>query len=71
MKISHISINSFLGIPSLELDLVAPINIFVGLNEAGKSSLRDALQWALTGCARGLKTHEQQTLLMAQGHKAA
>ena len=71
MKISHVSIKGFLALSHLELDLQAPIGIFCGANEVGKSSLRDAILWAFTGCVRGLKTHEQQTLLIAHGHKAA
>jgi hypothetical protein len=71
LKISHISIKGFLALSHLELNLQAPIDVFCGANEAGKSSLRDAIQWGLTGCARGLKTHEQQALLIAHGHKAA
>jgi predicted ATP-dependent endonuclease of OLD family len=45
----RISINDFLKIESLNLDLQVPINIIVGENEAGKSSIRDALRWCLTG----------------------
>jgi DNA repair exonuclease SbcCD ATPase subunit len=67
----HISIRDFLRIESLSLDLQAPINIIVGDNEAGKSSIRDALRWCLTGEARGLKTHQQQAALIRHGGKAA
>lgn len=67
----QISIKEFLKIESLSLDLQAPINIIVGENEAGKSSIRDALCWCLTGEARGLKTHQQQAALIRNGAKAA
>ncbi|MFP3868865.1 MAG: hypothetical protein ACLFUU_12030, partial [Desulfobacteraceae bacterium] len=56
---------------SLALELPAPINIIAGENEAGKSSIRDAVQWCLTGQARGLKTHQEQAALIRNGGKAA
>jgi|GEM_PF-7103899 len=71
MKISKIQIKDFLGIESLDLDLQAPINIIAGENEAGKSSIRDAIQWCMTGQARGLKTHQEQAALIRNGAKAA
>jgi DNA repair exonuclease SbcCD ATPase subunit len=71
MKLERISIKGFLGIEALDLDLKAPVNLFVGQNEAGKSSLRDAVQWAITGQARGLKTHQEQAALIKNGAKAA
>lgn len=67
----QISIKDFLRIESLTLDLQAPINIIVGENEAGKSSIRDALRWCLTGEARGCKTYDQQAALIRNGGKAA
>ena len=67
----QISIKDFLRIESLILDLQAPINIIVGENEAGKSSIGHALRWCLTGEARGCKTHEQQAALIRNGGKAA
>ena len=71
MKITRIQIKDFLGIKSLDLDLRAPINLIVGENEAGKSSVRDAVQWCLTGQARGLKTQQEQAALIRNGGKAA
>ena len=71
MKLTHIDIKNFLALEHVTLDLQAPINIIAGANEAGKSSLRDAVQWCLTGQARGLKTHEQQAFLIREGAKAA
>lgn len=71
MKITHISAKGFLAFRFLELDLQAPINFFIGLNESGKSSIRDMVLWALTGQARGLKTHQEQALLIREGDKAA
>ena len=67
----QISIKDFLRIESLILDLKTRINIIVGENAAGKSSIADALRWCLTGEARGRKTHEQQAALIRNGGKAA
>ncbi len=71
MKIKHISIKEFLAIKHLELDLQTPVNLIIGENEQGKSSLRDGIQWCLTGTARGLKTHSEQAHLIHDGGKAA
>lgn len=67
----EISIKDILGIESLSLNLKAPISIIVGKNEAGKSSIRDAIQWCLTGTARGRKTHNEQADLIRNGAKSA
>ncbi|MBU4355274.1 MAG: ATP-binding protein, partial [Proteobacteria bacterium] len=71
MKIIDITIRQFLGLESLELHLQAPINVIIGENEAGKSSIRDAIQWCLTGQARGLKTQQEQAALIRDRGKAA
>lgn len=71
MKIIDISIRQFLGLESLDLHLQAPINVIIGENEAGKSSVRDAIQWCLSGQARGLKTQQEQAALIRDGGKAA
>ncbi|TSA08025.1 MAG: hypothetical protein D4R73_09215 [Deltaproteobacteria bacterium] len=72
MKISALSIRNFLALESLDMGLSgAPIHIIAGINESGKSSVRDAVQWALTGQARGLKTHEAQAAFIKDGAKAA
>lgn len=71
MKIQTIDIKNFLALSQVTLELRAPINLIIGENEAGKSSIRDALQWCLTGQARGLRTHEQQAAFIHEGAKAA
>lgn len=67
----QISIKDFLGIESLSLAFKSLINIIVGENEAGKSSIRDAIKWCLTGSARGRKTHNEQAALIRDGAKSA
>ena len=71
MKITEITIRQFLGLESLDLHLQAPINVFIGENEAGKSSIRDAIQWYFTGQVRGLKTQQEQAALIRKGGRAA
>jgi DNA repair exonuclease SbcCD ATPase subunit len=71
MRITNVKIRHFLGLESLDLHLQAPVNLIVGPNEAGKSSVRDAVLWCLTGHARGLKTHQEQAALIRDGGKAA
>lgn len=71
MRIKNVKIRNFLGLESLNLNLQAPVNLIVGPNEAGKSSVRDAILWCLTGQARGLKTHQEQAALIRNGGKAA
>ena len=71
MKITSIDIRNFLALDEVTLNLQAPVNIMAGVNEAGKSSIRDALQVALTGQARGFKKHEDQAYLIREGAKAA
>jgi len=68
--IKGLSITNFMQIPKLELELTAPLNFFGGQNEAGKSSIRDAVLWGFTGQARGLKTHAEQAALIREGSKA-
>ena len=69
--IKSVSIRNFMGIESLDLSLTAPLNFISGQNEAGKSSVRDAILWAFTGQARGLKTHADQAAMIREGQKAA
>jgi AAA15 family ATPase/GTPase len=59
LKIQTININNFLALEQVTLNLQAPINIIAGQNEPGKSSVQDAIQWCLTGQARGFKTHAE------------
>lgn len=72
MKLNRLRITNVLGIEALDMDLSqAPLHLIVGENESGKSSIRDSLQVALTGQARGFKKHEDQAYLIREGAKAA
>jgi len=48
MKLTHLSVQNFLGVRAVEVPLTKPITLFAGNNGAGKSSLRDAIVLALT-----------------------
>lgn len=57
MKLNKISVKNILAIQSAEIETDKPIIFVSGNNEAGKSSLRDAVSMALTGdlCRVSLK----------------
>ena len=69
--IKGLTIHNVMAIENLELEFAKPLNFICGQNEAGKSSIRDALLWGFTGQARGLKTHNDQASLIREGAKAA
>lgn len=49
MKIDRIEINNFLGIRRAAFDLTAPVSVFAGGNACGKTTICDAVRYALTG----------------------
>ena len=53
MKIKKVYIENFKSFKKLELDLDSGINILVGNNEAGKSTILEAIHLALTGLLNG------------------
>lgn len=57
MKLNKITVKNILAIQSAEIETDKPIIFVTGNNEAGKSSLRDAVSMALTGdlCRVSLK----------------
>ena len=66
MKLSRLTINNFCGIQSADIDLSEPLNIFMGPNGSGKSSIRDAIEFVLTGgyChSRGVGKKNQASCL--------
>ncbi len=59
MKINHISISNVLGIKHANVSTSKPITLIAGNNEAGKSSLIDAISMALTGTPRRVKLKKE------------
>lgn len=53
MQIKKVYIENFKSFKKLELDLNSGINIIVGNNEAGKSTILEAMHLALTGLLNG------------------
>lgn len=71
MHLTHLKITDFMGIKAADMAMSKPINLFIGPNEAGKSSIRDGVLWLLTGNARNLKNEEARGDLIRAGAKAA
>lgn len=55
MKISKIEVANVLGLHRADIDISTPILMVLGNNEAGKSSLRDAISMAILGDPSRLK----------------
>lgn len=53
MKIRRLELRNFRCFKQVALDLHAPVVMVFGGNATGKSSIRDALEWCLTGRTRG------------------
>lgn len=49
MKLKRLFIKDFLGIENAEVMLEKPVVLIVGENNAGKSTIKDAIEFALTG----------------------
>lgn len=69
MRLTRLTIQDFLGIRRAEIDLAqAPLHIFMGPNNSGKSSVCDAVEFALTGLARAMaKKKDAGTFLRRRG----
>lgn len=52
MKLQRLAVKDFLGLTEADIDLGRPVNLIIGRNGAGKSSVRDAILYALTGRCR-------------------
>jgi putative ATP-dependent endonuclease of the OLD family len=61
MKIKKIKIENFKCFEKFELDLNPNVNILVGNNEAGKSTILEAIQLALTGLFNGKPVKNELT----------
>ena len=70
MRLKGIEIKRFAGIREAQIDLGRPVTMFIGHNAQGKSSIRDAIAFALTGMARGITKAKDHGLLANDGGKA-
>lgn len=64
MKINQIEISNYLHAADIKLDLQTPITLISGRNGSGKSSIRDAIQHALTGEASRVKLKKEYDMLV-------
>lgn len=71
MKLHHIHIDNFLGARTIDLPLVEPINLIAGQNGAGKSSLRDAISFALAADLCRVSKKGDAAALISEGASAA
>jgi len=70
VRLKGIEIKRFAGIREAQIDLGRPVTMFIGRNAQGKSSIRDAIAFALTGMARGITKAKDHALLANDGGKA-
>ena len=71
MKLHHIHIDNFLGARTIDLPLVEPITLIAGQNGAGKSSLRDAISFALLADLCRVSKKGDAAALISEGASAA
>lgn len=70
MKITRIEITNFLRLRRLKVDLKAPIvHLFAGHNEAGKTSLQEALRYCLLGETERISMKRDYKLMITDGAK--
>lgn len=68
MKLNRLQIKNFVGIDKADIDFETPVCLFVGSNNQGKSTIRDAIEFALTGkCRAGTKFKDAKELVRGQG----
>lgn len=63
MKISKIEVANILGLHRADIEITTPILMVLGSNEAGKSSLRDAVSMAILGDPSRLKIKNKGELV--------
>lgn len=70
MKITAINIRGFAGLPRASLTVDGSHLLVAGHNGAGKSSVLQAIRFAVTGeLARGVKLKRDQSKLITEGHE--
>lgn len=55
MQLKNIKITNFVGLPAADIEFDKPVTLFVGKNNQGKSSVKDALEFGFTGKCRAMK----------------
>lgn len=70
MKLTHITIENYLGARSVDLAITTPIMLIAGKNGAGKSSLQEAIRHALGGDAARVVHKKDFKALISDGANA-
>ncbi len=70
-KLGKLIIKNFVGLEDTTIEFSKPVSMFVGDNNAGKSSIRDAISWVMTGKCRGISKAKDFDLLVHAGAKKA
>lgn len=69
MHIQKIEISNVLGLARADLTLSTPVTVITGNNEAGKSTLADAISMAILGTPRRVKLKKELGQLLHDGAK--
>lgn len=68
MQIKSVTVSNFLGLASFNHELTEPVLFIAGDNGSGKSSLLEAIRYALTGAApRGVTKASDRTRVITEG----
>lgn len=71
MKITRIEIGHILGLKEIDVELATPVALFAGRNGAGKSSIREAIDMAITQAnVRDVTKKKDFSVLVHEGVKA-
>ncbi|MCP5245731.1 MAG: AAA family ATPase [Burkholderiales bacterium] len=68
MKISAINIENYLSAKSVSIKCSTPVTLIAGHNGSGKSSIRDAIQHALTSEASRVRIKKEYGMLVSDEH---
>jgi len=70
MKLEKLTIQNFMRVPAADIDLGASkLHVFCGSNEAGKSTVSEAIRFALLGDTPRVKLKKDYTQLLTEGGK--
>jgi len=63
MKLKTLRVNHFVGVEEAEIGFDKPVTLFAGRNNQGKSTVKDAIEFSLTGMCRAMKFKKDKTYL--------
>ncbi|MBN2312340.1 MAG: AAA family ATPase [Sedimentisphaerales bacterium] len=71
MKLKTLKISNFVGIKNATVSFDKPVTLFAGRNNQGKSTVKDAIEYSLTGLCRAMKFKKDKTFLTHGGNGMA